>query len=242
MTCQYTRPELEKLLADSGYGANQPMFNTYFRQNPAGGPPLCATCGQPLGAHGGAAPQTIIVQGGPGVDVHAKPAGITMVNDDPMLERTADSGCKVNNWWLLLLHLGLVPLCFSAHKTHLEFDHRAKKVKYVKDFMCCPCQNEQEVGYGEVPELQISASRGRAGKGRAPHAYIFSEGPDGCCCDAECGKWAWGATDPFNPDVQQAHKQQWQNYLLRSFNTAAPELPAAPGSAGAEPSSHKQAW
>ena len=51
-SCQYSRPELEKLLADSGYGSNAMMFSMYFRPNPEGsGAPLCATCGNQIGMH-----------------------------------------------------------------------------------------------------------------------------------------------------------------------------------------------
>jgi len=226
--CQYTRPELEKLLADSGFGSNAMMFNMYFRANPAGaGPPLCATCGNQIGMHGAAAVATIVAPGG--IDVNMPPADIQPCATDPMIERTPDSECKPNPWWMLLLHPGIIPFMFSWHKTHMEFRHATRTAAYVKDWVCCPCTTETTLQYDEVPVPEVDITQGKHGR----FAHIRVRGPGTACCDADCGYWRLSTTDPFDTAKQQAHKTQWTNYIVRSHHrfANAPPLGPSPGAA-----------
>ena len=254
--CQFTRPELEKLLADSGFGSNQMMFNAYFRANPMGGPPLCAGCNQPIGQHGAAPAATVVVQNLPGgIDVNAPPAGLTPVANDPMIERTPDSETKMNIWWIMLLHPGMIIMLFTCHKTHMEFRHKTREAAYVKEYTCCP-NTETSLPYDQIPVPEVDVTSGKHG---ARFAKIRVKGPGVVCCDPECGHWHLSDTDPYDPAKQEAHKTMWTNYIVRSHQQYAPgampvpAMPAGP-SAGAlpfgqmmmpgpdEPQQPQQAW
>lgn len=71
--CRFTRGELMKLLADSGYGDNRGMYSAYFRQLPDGGH-VCGACSLPIGSHTDAAVDTAPAAGAATVDFPAPPA------------------------------------------------------------------------------------------------------------------------------------------------------------------------